>query len=502
VPASPPPPHATAEAAVGLRADLSDAGFTVDGVTDLLGPLANAALGRDQRLPAELATREDGSPLATLVRLFTLGVVVPHADVCGALPRCGAGGLAVMALTEVCGHGVRSTCDLRPYGDEERTWWVASDLSEMTTGAPLAPDHVLGVGGASLTLAGWTPCPEVDRALDLGTGSGVQALHLSRHARTVVATDLSPRALAFAAFTAALNGVDLDLRAGSLFDPVASQRFPLIVSNPPFVISPRAPGLERYTYRDGGLTGDALVERIVRAVSEHLEPGGIAQLLANWEVPVGSTWRDRLGAWLEGTGLDAWVVQREAQDPAQYAELWVRDAGYLPGTPGFESRYAAWLADFAGRSVEWVGFGVVTLQRPATRRRAWVDLVEHSGPVAAPMGPTVLAGVRARTWLAEHGDDGVLGTVWRVAPDVTEERHHRPGADDPSRIVLRQGGGLGLAIPVGTAVAACVGVCDGSLTAGQALDAIASLLHRDASEVRTEALPLLRDLVADGLLRR
>ncbi len=496
------PPHAPAEGIAALRADLTEAGFTVDGVTDLVGPVANSALGRDQRLPADLATRYAGSPLATLVRLFTLGSVVAQAEVERAVPRFGVAALAAAGLAEISGRGWQATCDLRPYGEHDRTWWVASDLAEMTTGRPLAPDHVLGIGGASLTLASWTPRPDVGTALDMGTGSGVQALHLNRHAGTVVATDLSPRALAFAAFTAALNGVDLDLCQGSLFEPVAGQRFSLVVSNPPFVISPRTAGLERYTYRDGGLTGDALVEQIVRTVGQHLEPGGIAQLLANWEVPSGSTWQERVGAWVDGTGLDAWVVQREVQDPAQYAELWVRDAGYLPGTSNFESRYAAWLSDSADRSVQSVGFGVVTLQRPATTRDTWVDLVEHSGPVAAAMGPVVLAGVRARTWLAEHGDAGLLATAWRVAADVTEERHHRPGAEDPSRIVLRQGGGLGLAVPVDTAVAACVGVCDGSLPAGRALDAIAAILERDPAQVRAQALPALRGLVADGMLLR
>ncbi len=44
-----------------------------------------------------------------------------------------------------------------------------------------------------------------------------------------MATDLSRRALAFARFTAALDGVDLDLRAGSLLEPVAGERFDLVV---------------------------------------------------------------------------------------------------------------------------------------------------------------------------------------------------------------------------------------------------------------------------------
>ena len=116
------------------------------------------------------------------------------------------------------------------------------------------------------------------------------------------------------------------------------------------------------------------------------------------------------------------------------------------------------------------------------------------------MGPVVDAGLRARTWLAEHSDDDLLDVAWSCAPDVTEERHGRPGADDPSVILLRQGGGLGRVVRAGTLLAAYAGVADGELTARAALDAIATVLDLDAEHVRAEVVPQLRELVADGLL--
>jgi hypothetical protein len=133
-------------------------------------------------------------------------------------------------------------------------------------------------------------------------------------------------------------------------------------------------------------------------------------------------------------------------------------------------------------------------------RTPFVELTEATGPVAAPMGPHVLSGLRARTWLAEHTDDEVLAVAWRCADDVTEERHGRPGAEDPSVILLRQGGGLRRAVRLDTVGAALVSVCDGTLPAAAALAAIAELLGSDAGEVRASGLPLLRELVADGLL--
>ena len=109
----------------------------------------------------------------------------------------------------------------------------------------MRPDFVLGVSAASTTLAQLTVRRPVPRALDLGTGCGVQSLHLARHSAEVVATDLNPRALALARLTALINGIDLDLREGSLYAPVAGERFDLITTNPPYVMSPpgrRVPG--------------------------------------------------------------------------------------------------------------------------------------------------------------------------------------------------------------------------------------------------------------------
>jgi hypothetical protein len=318
----------------------------------------------------------------------------------------------------------------------------------------------------------------------------------------VVATDLSERALAFARFTAALNECRWDVRPGSMLEPVAGERFELVVSNPPFVITPRSGEVPLFEYRDGGAAGDAVVAGLVRSVGDHLEPGGIAQMLGNWEVPRGSAWTDRVGSWLAGTGLDAWVVQREVQDPAEYAETWSRDGGHLPGTADFDAMYAAWLDDFASRDVESIGFGVVTLHRPATARPPFVDLMDERGPVPPAMGESVRVGLEARVWLAEHSDDEVLDLPWRAAPDVREERHTAPGASDPSVIVARQGGGLGRVIRLSTVTAAYLSVADGALTPRQAAGAIAGILDLDPDETTGEVLTFVREAAKDGLLVR
>ena len=163
--------------------------------------------------------------------------------------------------------------------------------------------------------------------------------------------------------------------------------------------------------------------------------------------------------------------------------------------------YAAWLDDFASRGVSAIGFGVITLQRPVGEREPFVDLTEATGPVTAPMGPHVLSGLRARTWLAEHDDDELLAVAWRCADDVAEERHGRPGDEEPAVIQLRQGVRAGSGGPARhRRRRAASASATASLPAGVALDAIAELLGEDAGAVREAAVPLLRGLVADGLL--
>ena len=98
--------------------------------------------------------------------------------------------------------------------------------------------------------------------LDVGTGCGIQALQAAEHADRVVATDVNPRALELTALGAALSGIDnVELREGSWFEPVAGEQFDLIVSNPPFVISPE----NDFVYRDGSGGRDEVSQLVVTA---------------------------------------------------------------------------------------------------------------------------------------------------------------------------------------------------------------------------------------------
>ena len=549
-----PPPVVTPEQAASLRADLLEAGWGVKAVATLLGEAADAALRREIRLPAlrsvraALTSGSAPSPVAVLTALFMLGEPVPATALDVALTRTGASGAGRIGLvSEPDETGcVRARVDLRPHEavDDagEIRWWVASDLGELVTGRALAPDHVLGIGGAGLTLAGLTPRTPVATALDLGCGCGIQTLYLLRHADHVVATDVSERALAFTAFNAALAGVSvsdgsdagsrggagrLELLRGSLLEPVAGRRFDLIVSNPPFVLTPpavREAGLPLMEYRDAG---GPVLPTLVAGLGEHLEPGGSAVMLGNWEhrhtslgtgdIPdsandfatdsttdsgaVGSSWRNAVATWIP-EGLDGWVIEREVQDPVEYATMWLRDGGLAPerDAAGFDAALEAWIGDFEARGVQGVGFGYLIVHRPQCLREPWRLLEEVATSGQGGLGRHVAEVLEARERLAGLDDDAVADLRPVLAPDVTEERHLIPGAAEPTVILLRQGGGLGRTIRASTVVAALAGVADGELSVGQIASAVVALTGEDAIGLRAEMVEATRHLIAVGFL--
>lgn len=546
---------------VRARADFEAASWTLDTLDVLLSDRARSALARDQRIPAlvELEGRSDAASILT--RLFVLGDEVNAEELEAALPTLGIEGAKELALVEEVGGDLGAAgcfialVDLRPHvviapdadaeeGTCELNWWIASDRTSMQSGRALPADHVLGVGGASTSLLEMTIREPIDSALDMGCGCGIQAMHLKTHANRVVATDLSPRACEYTRFNAALNRLDIEVREGSLFEPVAGEAFDLVVTNPPFVITPellRGDGL--FEYRDGGMRRDELVRRVVREGPECLKSGGVLQMIGNWEIPEGvdpdAEWSKRLESWFEGLPVDAWVVQRDVLDTAQYVEMWLQDAdpsdevgawdpsehssserdasrhssserGMLEKASSEHSSperalskgalrehaYRTWLADFDLAGVDGVGMGFIAMRKHVGDEAEGVIRFDLGLAGARPRGEDV-----RRTLDALRLPEDLSGLRLVRADDVTEERHYVPGSADPMILILHQGAGLGRSIRVGTATSAIVGASDGELEVGQIVAAVALLTERDAAEVAQEVDEPLRELLRAGMLK-
>ena len=220
---------------------------------------------------------------------------------------------------------------------------------------------------------------------------------------------------------------------------------------------------------------------------------GWCQVLANWVIDADRPWDERLAPWLPDD-CDALVVQREVLDPAAYVELWLKDEG-RHGAPYYAERYDTWLSWFDEQRIEAVGFGWINLHRTDVVAQAPVHrLLEWPYDVEQPIAPAIADWGRA----VHVGVD--LGARLVARADLVQESTGPVGAEDPSTIVLRQQRGLRRATRVDTVLAALVGACDGDLTVGQILDAVAQLLDLDPAATRAEQLPRVRELVADGFL--
>ena len=554
----PKAPRLTAKQASLLRADLAQSGWGVESVEALLGPVAAAALQRELRAPALRVVRRAlaagagdvaGYKVAVLTALFMLGEPVGAAALETALPRTGVAGALAIGLVVPTQSASGEQCyapavDLRPHEAEDAhgsvRWWVASDLGELVTGQALAPDHVLGIGRAGLTLAVLTPRKPVETALDLGVGCGIQTLYLLRHVRQVVATDISTRALEFTAFNVALAGVDsarVQLRQGNLLEPVAGQRFDLIVSNPPFVITPpsvRQAGLPLMEYRDAG---GPILPALVRGLEDHLNPDGVAVMLGNWEHREDTSWRTSVNQWI-GKSLDAWIIQREVQDPVEYAAMWLRDGGLTPERSGvaFENALAAWQEDFDSRQVSGVGMGYLVFHAPGSVGDASAAPGAASEGQASPEEPASAAPGAAAT-----STPGAVVEPWRVLEEVPTSGQgalgehvaqviaaHEAlrGLDDaqvaalklhtasglskeealtptpvPTAPVIRQAEGFGRVIAVGMPEVALLSASDeGLLTVAQIAAAVASLTSEDPAAVLADMVAATRTFAHAGMV--
>jgi hypothetical protein len=286
-----------------------------------------------------------------------------------------------------------------------------------------------------------------------------------------VATDLTERALRVARLNLELNDVsNVELRQGSLFEPVGDERFDLIVSNPPFVISPDTD----VVFRDAGLEGDEISRLVVQGAAEHLEPGGQAAMLICWAHGADDDWRDRVQTWLDGTSCDAWLVRYVSEDPLEYALKWTG-----------EEAAGRWTAYYEGASI-----GVLTTGGLVLRKRA-NGAAGRLVSADAESGPTGSASDQiARVFDALEFAGDLRDERLRLAPHVLDEQlAWVDGTYRHVRLAIRLDEGAGVEVPVDPGALPALFALDGSRP-------VQELPGADA------ALPTIRRLFEAGFVGR
>ncbi len=238
-------------------------------------------------------------------------------------------------------------------------FFVFSDLTSRAD----SPDFVLPIGPASHYLARLAIRQPVGTALDLGCGSGIQALLAARHSRHVLATDINPRALAFTRLNAALNRVEnIETAQGSLLQPAGGRVFDLILYNPPFILAPAHHSELSYAFTQQ----DKPLYSLLAELPQYVNPGGFAQVTLNWGHRASQPPQAPLLNSLRELGMDGLLLWHFSLNAWQYAHYWKQhpihaaDRQFSSAARWLQtSHWAAWLWQ---HGMQQVAFGSLSLR--------------------------------------------------------------------------------------------------------------------------------------------
>lgn len=475
-----------------LRCVFAEAGYTDAGILEVLRVKDFPSI-REREIPLLLRCTNRGTPLETFIRLFLIEVPVDAGVIRGAIHPMNLEKWIEEGLVQINGEMVVAEIKLLPF----QNLLVAFDLDRRLFSAR-AHDYVMGIGRSSITLANLTVRSPARLTLDLGTGCGIQALLAARHSDRVLAVDRNPRAVQMAAFNAKLNGLsNVECLEGDLFEPVTGHTFDLIISNPPFVISPEM----RYIYRDSGMEADQICQKIIRQAPGFLREGGYCQILCNWAEYSGQDWRERLAGWFEGTGCDGWVMRSETRNVATYASTWIRHT-MRPEPEQYAQHFVEWMSYYEKQGIEAVGAGSITMRRSQDHRN-WFRAEDVPEKMLGPCGDNVVQGFELRDFLETmHEDSMLLQMCLRVSPDVRLERQSTPSPEGWVEVSahLRLAQGLAYIGDVDPYIANLIIGCNGQRPLCDLLTDMAASLRVDPVSITRTFCNIVRRLIERGFL--
>lgn len=430
------------------------------------------------------------TPFHCLATLFFLGKSVARREAAALLPGGFLDRCLECGLLELQEHLLQPLALLVPLDD----WLLASDLHQAETRDDAR--YVPTISQPAIHLIAFSVQRPVRTVLDLCGGCGLHSMVASRFAETVVSTDLNPRAKEFAQFNAALNGCqNVEVVSGDLFEPVEGRKFDLILSNPPFVISPS----ESATFRDNPFELDGFLSKILTEAPAFLTDGGFFQTTCEWVETPGQAWQDRLRGWLSDCGCDAWVLQANRQLPESYARDRLREMSADENE--LAEGLKAWTRYFEQRRVDAIYGGLVFLRR--RQGENWFDVTELSQGISKQVGDAILEGFASRDLLfSAAGDEALLACRLRVAPGLRQEEVSI-WQDDGWRlesIALRLEDGLPVTIGVDKHLRDLIGLFDGRRVTEQVLDEFAKKLGMPAAAARPQSLQMVRQFMRSGIL--
>jgi SAM-dependent methyltransferase len=434
--------------------------------------------------------RPADADLARLLELFCQGDTLERLDVERAVDSALLPELIDAGVVEIDGDGVRSRVIMASLNGVivagDREW---GELASVT-----------GLSPAANAVAYTTVRRDIRAALDVGTGSGVQALLTAQHAERVLGTDINGHALSLASLNQHLNAVsNVTWIEGNWFEPARGERFDLVVANPPVVVSPDTSILAR----DSAVGAAELLRQLLRQSADHLVDGGFATVLCNWPHRVGG-WEEAPREWVAGLPCDSLLIRFGSHDPVFYAMSHVFDRRHHDPDLAAET-VKRWSDHYQSTGAERIAVGVVVLRR-RDAGPPWIRAFEADGSPTGPAGDQLERMFAAGDFVASRsGPQGLralLSTAWRLVDGHRLEQAlvHENGAYATGPAVLRREPGLRVSAGVDPRAVPLINACDGLRPLGRLVSEIPAPDGLDQAAFQQICLSAVRDLIARGYL--
>jgi predicted RNA methylase len=430
----------------------------------------------------------EATPLNTFLRLFHMKRFVRAED-------------AAEALRPLTLEQAVAAHYLKRDGDQVSATVVIEPFCGLLVARPRDADDenkLMSVSLTTMEVAQFAIRRHSRKTLDLGTGTGVQAMLAAKHSDEVYAVDINPRAVATAAFNCRWNGCDnVTCLEGSLFAPVAGHRFDLIVCNPPFVISPGV----RHRYRDSGVAGDQFALDVARQAASFLNEGGCFQMMFQWIETEKAGWRDKLSVCFSGLGCDVWVLRTDTEAPEAYVAGWL-GANSEKADPA-DASYACWLRYLEDLEATSIGTGLLVMERRnRSHNHLWFD--EAPEERSQPYGDAIPAILTTRRHLETLTDDSLLDERLVAAKGLrmVEDSRLAGGQWRMKDCEIQMQSGLRYCFDeVDPTLARIVAACDGRQTLQEIVQALPSDARTVLGMPGNKHLRQVRDLMWYGFLQ-
>ena len=472
-----------------LRAFFEDAGYNETSLRKHLG--AAELPSRHLRNHARLLDRTAAHlPLNALLRWFWLGVPLKASRVADLIPP------DILALMLQSGLLKQQGEDLAPRAMVLHFdgFLVASDHASAIDRKQT--EMVLWPNPTSKFLARFAIRRHSRATLDLGTGSGILSLGASRHSDVVVATDLNQRAVDCARFNARWNGIEnIEVLSGDCFAPVAGRRFDLILSNPPFFITPQGD----YLFCENPMELDGLCRRLAKEAPAYLNEDGYLEMLCEWAQVKGQPWEERVAEWLQDTGCDAWVMKGLTQGPEEYAQQRIKETS--EDTSHDAETYDGYMNYYRHRGVEAIHDGLIAMRRREGRN--WIRIEEVPTTPKGELGEMILSTFAARDLMQQtETDEQLMALRPRMASNARLEQVCAQHQSDwrAESLTLRLVSGFPFHMNIQPLVAEFLVTCDGTRTVGDAIQAFSSQAKAPPQTIQKECLGIIRKLLERGFM--